>query len=123
MDSIDAFNRSDSLKIKAYLKILVDHIEKSESINDLFSIEYSDFNIYGPLKKIQESNPDLNLISPENPPSPAVKFNIPRGKLTEQSFPLKDLFVFSFDKFKLFVCLRGTVCTFLCIGILSVNFM
>lgn len=113
MDSIDSFSRADSLKVKAFLIVLIDHIENSESIDDLVSIDYSDFNIYGPLTELQESNPDLSISLPENPPSSIVTVSTLRGKLTDQNFPNMDLYLFKFDNFRLIFSLRGQVCTFL----------
>lgn len=113
MDSIDAFNRADSIKIKAYLIVLIEHIESSESIDDLVSIDYSDFNLYGPLKELQESNPDLTISLPENPPSSKVVVSTLRGKLADRNFPNMDLYLFKFDNFRLIFSLRGQVCTFL----------
>ncbi len=113
MDSVDAFPKADSSRIKTYLKFLIEYIENSDSIEDLLSIDMSDFSLYGPLARTQDENSALNLLLPEKPSSSIVIFSLLSGKSTERTFPLKDLYLFRFAEYRLFFCLRGQVCTFL----------
>ena len=45
--------------------------------------------------------------------SKSLRLHLVGGKRTESRFPEMDLYVYRFDEFKLYFCLRGQVCTFL----------
>jgi hypothetical protein len=90
LDSLDALSKTKAKKVKAYVTALVTHVEGSKTIEDL--------------KRITLSNIQL---------AKAPRLHILAGKLTQLQFPKQDLYVFLFDEFKLYFCLRGQVCTFL----------
>jgi hypothetical protein len=90
LNSMDAFSKTKMKKLKVYIRALVDHIEHSETIDDL--------------RQINLSNIEL---------SKTLHLQILAGKRTELQFPKIDVYLFKFDDFKLFFCLRGQVCTLL----------
>ena len=90
LDSIDAFNKTQAKKIKGYVRVLVDHIEQSETIEDLRQIALSNLTL--------AKSPRLHVVG---------------GRRAESLFPNGDVYLFRFDGFKLYFCLRGQVCTLL----------
>lgn len=90
LDSIDAFPKAKAKKIKVFIKALVGHMEQSETIDDLRQINLSN--------RALSAQPHLHLLA---------------GRQTERHFPKMDIYLFSFDDFNVFVCLRGQVCTLL----------
>jgi hypothetical protein len=90
LDSIDAFPKAKAKKIRVYIKALVGHMEQSETIDDLRHINLSNVAL--------SAQPHLHLLA---------------GRQTEQHFPKMDVYLFTFDQFRVFFCLRGQVCTLL----------
>ena len=90
LDGIDAFPKAKAKKIKLLIKALVGHMEQSETIDDLRRIDHSNM--------APSAQPHLHLLA---------------GRQTEQHFPKMDLYLFAFDEFRVFFCLRGQVCTLL----------
>jgi len=113
LDSLEGFPKNEVKKIKIYLRALVAHIEKSETVEDLKAINLSEFSLYLLSKRAHDDLTLKLLKSPEIEPSRIPSLYYLSGRSTEKQFPNRDLYLYKFDAYKLFFCLRGQVCTLL----------